>query len=1745
MNNRYPAAWQHLVDKLKTWRGACLLLLACLLLSPVARAQSGPYGNEWIVPGQTYYKMKVWRDGLYRLDYAYLSKLGGITGVAPTQLQLWRRGKEVAVYQGGNSAALDNTTYLEFYGQRNDGVLDRDLYKKPADQSHPFFSFYTDTAAYFITWSASRPGKRMAQPVAAGGTPHAWRIQSVLTVYYDWFMDGCNTDYYNCFPWIEPGEGFYSGQKANESIINNDPLRAVVSNPAAQLPTAELVVAGGGIPPASNGLHTTSIGVVPPGGTYREQLVAKYPSFTFVRPRFTLQRGDISSDGKVELKAMTLNQNAGPVYDTWRLGFVRITAPQESRWFSDVHDLWFRNDSLLTGAATYELDNIPATVTGYDIYDPWNVQRIVPTAAQTLGSTARRFVFPSATGAQTRRLYLADVTQPLVPGAPLAVHFRVIDPVKPNFIIITHPKLMRAAGSEPNAARAYASYRASAAGGRYDTLMVTAPLLYDQFHYGERSLLALRHFALWLNAAAPAAQTKYLLLLGKALQPNAYPGYPDQPPIYRGISAYATTRFQGEQGLDLVPVSTRAPSDNLLSSDWQHDDYRAKLPTGRITAATPQQVMDYLNKLKEHEALGTEDWRKNVLHLAGGESAANFQEFGTYLDKYKGIIERPLFGGKVTTYRRTTLGLPTSVNIATELNNGLSVISYFGHGSTNSFDINLGDINDPVNNYHNAGRYPVMMYDGCDAGAAFFSPSTFGGSWLLAPDKGSIGFLSETDFGFAYLLDPAKTLLHQLLFNNPAWYGRPVAEAFAEVVRRLQGTPTFKANPAYGANSLLTTLWQGDPALRLYAPAKPDFVANGVSMTPATVAATVTSFQLNISVSNPARITFDSIEVRITRSYAAQNGATARKSDIILRRFRQAWQRDTTYTVTIPNSGNVFGTNKFLVELDYRNKVAELNENNNSAELSYTFLQGGVTQLSPTEFAIVSTPTPRLVAQSNDLASPTRGYDFQVDSVATFDSKALQSKPNLQAAAIASWTSAALLPAAGRDSVVWYWRVRFTTPSAQEDGSWQVSSFRVITKALAGGWSQSHNGQFNRDQLRSVAVSTPGNRWKFADQQQALQLRTVGGGGVGSGATFNGNSGYGIFTDASQVPFVADCGINSPNLLVVVLDEHSLKRLTITQGGPYLTCGQGRQTFYHFGNNADTLDNLNNSATRQAQLKTFLSNVPDGAYVALISENRLRYGSLLPVLGSSFSTVLGSKLITQLKNGDPWALVAQKRASGGRLIQELGPDRSLTQASYNQSISLNAMLATPGQAGSVTSTLIGPAQKWQTLYNTIRRETATSSYTLVLSGVDATGKATVLNPNVGHQPVDLSGYSTTTYPYMQLQLALRDSVNRTPPQLKQWLITYKGLPEGVVRRDLVASAVYDTTRIKNQALSSGIISFPVKFDNVSQEAFASRLQVQVQLINVATGLPVASTTKLLTAPRDLSANDSVLTVNVSLNVRGLFGRFIPRVFVNPQLQPELYYFNNVLTLNAFTIMDSSVPPTLDVAVDGRHILDGELVSPTPVVSIQLKDSDKVRHITKASNFTVFLQGPGQTTATAIDVNGPLVNFSVDSTAGSVARLDFNPGKNTKLADGVYTLRVQGRNPANAAAAAQDFQVKFEVVNASTITNVFPYPNPVTSKARFVFTVTGQELPRNMKIQIMTLTGRVVREIFMSELGPLHIGNNITDYAWDGTDQYGDRLANGTYLYRVSLDQAGGTFEHRATAGDQAFKNDWGKLVLLR
>ncbi len=116
-----------------------------------------------------------------------------------------------------------------------------------------------------------------------------------------------------------------------------------------------------------------------------------------------------------------------------------------------------------------------------------------------------------------------------------------------------------------------------------------------------------------------------------------------------------------------------------------------------------------------------------------------------------------------------------------------------------------------------------------------------------------------------------------------------------------------------------------------------------------------------------------------------------------------------------------------------------------------------------------------------------------------------------------------------------------------------------------------------------------------------------------------------------------------------------------------------------------------------------------------------------------------------------------------------------------------------------------------------------------------------------------------------------------------------------------------------------------------------------------------------------------------------------------------------------------------------------------------------------------------------------------------------------------------------------------------ISNMLNYPNPFTTSTAFVFTITGSEVPQNIKIEILTITGKIVREITKEELGPLHVGVNITQFKWNGTDSYGQRLANGVYLYHVVTNLNGQSLSKYKAAGDNTdkfFNNGYEEMYCL-
>jgi flagellar hook assembly protein FlgD len=161
---------------------------------------------------------------------------------------------------------------------------------------------------------------------------------------------------------------------------------------------------------------------------------------------------------------------------------------------------------------------------------------------------------------------------------------------------------------------------------------------------------------------------------------------------------------------------------------------------------------------------------------------------------------------------------------------------------------------------------------------------------------------------------------------------------------------------------------------------------------------------------------------------------------------------------------------------------------------------------------------------------------------------------------------------------------------------------------------------------------------------------------------------------------------------------------------------------------------------------------------------------------------------------------------------------------------------------------------------------------------------------------------------------------------------------------------------------------------------------------------------------------------------------------------------------------------------------------------------------------------------------------------NIFKIDYNP---TLTKDGIYELWVQATDVSGNLSGVNNYKITFEVINKASITNFVNYPNPFSTSTRFVFTLTGSEIPEYFKIQIMTVTGKVIREITTQELGQIRIGKNISEYAWDGKDEFGDQLANGVYLYRVLSLLKGSAIEKRETEADKFFTKGWGKMYLMR
>jgi hypothetical protein len=259
-------------------------------------------------------------------------------------------------------------------------------------------------------------------------------------------------------------------------------------------------------------------------------------------------------------------------------------------------------------------------------------------------------------------------------------------------------------------------------------------------------------------------------------------------------------------------------------------------------------------------------------------------------------------------------------------------------------------------------------------------------------------------------------------------------------------------------------------------------------------------------------------------------------------------------------------------------------------------------------------------------------------------------------------------------------------------------------------------------------------------------------------------------------------------------------------------------------------------------------------------------------------------------------------------------------------------------------------------------------------------------------------------------------------------------------------------------------------------------------------------------------------------------------------QAEQYVFNNTGVIN-YNVQGDRINPLLDVTFDGKRINNGEVVSSRPHIRIELRDNNNYFPIADISQFELSMLKEPDNRPEAIDLQGNDILFTpADSTGINLAVIDYFP----ELEQGEYVLYVQAEDMSGNESGDQEMEIRFRVEGQAEITDVINYPNPFSTSTQFLFTLTGEEIPDDFLIQIVSMSGVVVREIGLDEIGELRMGVNRPNLRWRGTDSAGALLPNGVYVYRLL-----GSFDENADPDNSSLQLDkfsrlgFGKLVIMR
>ncbi len=463
-------------------------LFFILLLCLSTKSFSQSIGNEWINYTQKYFRIDVWRDSMYKIDYNTLSqafsRVGlSIADVNPKRFQLFGRGEEIAIYiEGDADNSFDPGDYIEFYGRKNNGWFDTRLYSDSLHQPNPYYSLFNDTASYYLTFNSLTNNKRMSVESGTNFSsysevPYFLKTSEINfnSNYYLGHLDGNDigkSEY-------SESEGWTS-QAFDKGFSNAYQL--TTSNAFGTGPNTEIEVCTQG---RSAPQHMLRIHF--PGQT----IDSSFTGYSNIRTRATVPTSLLGSTTTPITIEFVSDGSSNPSYQS--VSFLKLVYPHSlTLENAPSYTLFLPMFGVLPKAVLKINSSTIAANSGDNptFYDLTNNVRITPVRSGT------QFTCLVNNLSATKELYLtsqqrvaAITTITPVNGTAAFTNFGTEPYVSSDYLIVTHNSL-RAEAEQYKTYRQQSGYPVL-----YTPMIADIDELYDQFSYGIRKdPLAIRNF---------------------------------------------------------------------------------------------------------------------------------------------------------------------------------------------------------------------------------------------------------------------------------------------------------------------------------------------------------------------------------------------------------------------------------------------------------------------------------------------------------------------------------------------------------------------------------------------------------------------------------------------------------------------------------------------------------------------------------------------------------------------------------------------------------------------------------------------------------------------------------------------------------------------------------------------------------------------------------------------------------------------------------------------------------------------------------------------------------------------------------------------------------------------------------------------------------------------------------------------------------------------------------------------------